>query len=163
MFPLATCIVESATDLTGMTIANDLRIDTGANSTLDFINMNVAGNVWNDDASHTLTINAANSSLTAGDAGTGNGQTNILVSSTLILTNLQNPTEVRVFEAGTTNEVAGQENVTTGTFSTVIQVNAVDISVLSLGYLNIKLKDVVTTSDRSIPIAQTVDRQYENP
>jgi hypothetical protein len=155
--------LESATDLTGMTIANDLRIDTGANSTLDFINMNVAGNVWNDDASHTLTINAANSSLTAGDAGTGNGQTNILVSSTLILTNLQNPTEVRVFEAGTTNEVAGQENVTTGTFSTVIQVNAVDISVLSLGYLNIKLKDVVTTSDRSIPIAQTVDRQYENP
>jgi hypothetical protein len=155
--------LESATDLTGMTIANDLRIDTGANSTLDFINMNVAGNVWNDDASHTLTINASNSSLTAGDAGTGNGQTNILVSSLLILTNLQNPTEVRVFEAGTTNEVAGQENVTTGTFSTVIQVNAVDISVLSLGYLNIKLKNVVTTSDRSIPIAQTADRQYENP
>jgi hypothetical protein len=69
--------LESATDLSGMTISDDFRIDTGADSTLSFTNMNVGGNVWNDSASNTLTINAVSSTLTAGDAGTGNGQTNI--------------------------------------------------------------------------------------
>jgi hypothetical protein len=70
--------LESATDLTGMTIANDLRIDTGVNSTLNFTGINVGGNVWNDSASNTLTINAVTSNITAGDAGTGNGETNIV-------------------------------------------------------------------------------------
>jgi hypothetical protein len=78
--------LESATNLTGMTIADDLRIDTGANSTLSFTSMDVSGNVWNDDSSHTLTINATNSSLTAGDPGTGNGQTNIVSSVPVTIT-----------------------------------------------------------------------------
>jgi hypothetical protein len=78
--------LESATDLTGMTIADDLRIDTGANSTLTFDAMVISGNVWNDDASHTLTINATNSSMAAGDAGTGNGETNIANTVTITVT-----------------------------------------------------------------------------
>jgi hypothetical protein len=69
-----------------MTIADDLRIDTGANSTLDFDAMVISGNVWNDDASHTLTINATNSSMAAGDAGTGNGETNIANTVTITVT-----------------------------------------------------------------------------
>jgi hypothetical protein len=78
--------LESATDLTGMTIANDLRIDTGANSTLNFTGINVGGNVWNDSASNTLTINAVTSNITAGDAGTGNGETNIVNAVTVTIT-----------------------------------------------------------------------------
>jgi hypothetical protein len=79
--------LESATNLTGMTITDDLRIDTGANSTLTFDAMVISGNVWNDDASHTLTINATNgSSMTAGDPGVGNGQTNVINAVTLTIT-----------------------------------------------------------------------------
>ena len=70
--------LDSATDLTNVTITGDLRITTGADSTLNFDNVTVTGSVYNDSGSNTLTISATNgSSLTAGDAGTGNGQTNI--------------------------------------------------------------------------------------
>ncbi|MCP4088392.1 MAG: hypothetical protein GY746_01160, partial [Gammaproteobacteria bacterium] len=47
-----------------------------ADTTLAFSNVTVTGSVYNDSASNTLTINATNgSSLTAGDPGTGDGQT----------------------------------------------------------------------------------------
>ena len=76
--------LNNATNLSNMTINGDLRIATGANSTLNFSNVTVTGSVFNDSAGNTLTINASNgSSLTAGDAGTGNGQTNIQNTVTL--------------------------------------------------------------------------------
>jgi len=71
--------LNSAQDLTDITITGDLRIDTSANSTLTFDNVTVSGDVYNDATGNTLTINSTNgSSLTAGDPGTGNGQTNIV-------------------------------------------------------------------------------------
>jgi len=72
------CLLNTANDLTNMTITGDLRISTAANSTLDFSNVTVGGSIFNDSAGNTLTINSTNgSSITAGDAGTGNSQTNI--------------------------------------------------------------------------------------
>lgn len=86
---------------------------------------------------------------------------------TLYLTGLKNPTEVRIFEAGTTTEVAGQENVTSGTFSWVFdpaETPSVDISVLALNYQNIRLTSfALSSADVTIPIQQQVDRQYANP
>ncbi len=64
-------------DLTDVTINGDLRVNIAANTTLDFSGVTVTGNVYNDATGNTLQINATNSSMTAGDAGTGNGQTNI--------------------------------------------------------------------------------------
>ena len=65
-------------NLTAHKLTGDLNINTGANSTLTFSNVSVSGNVWNDDTAHTLVIQATNgSSLTAGDPGTGIGQTNV--------------------------------------------------------------------------------------
>jgi len=88
------------------------------------------------------------------------------VSSTVsvTLTGLKNPTEVRVFEAGTTTEIAGQENVTGGSFTFGVSAGqSVDISILSLGYQNLRLLSYSTTSTTSIPISQVIDRQYLNP
>jgi hypothetical protein len=102
--------LESATDLTGMVIADDLRIDTGANSTLSFTGMNVSGDVWNDDASHTLTINAVTSTLSAGDPGTGNGQTNIQNAVSLTITGLETGARVRIEETGGTLISQGTES-----------------------------------------------------
>lgn len=91
------------------------------------------------------------------------GNVNVINPATLTLTGLQNPTEVRVYEAGTTNELAGEENVTSGTFSATIQVNSVDIVIAALEYQNIRLTNVDTTSDTTLPIQQRFDRNYSNP
>lgn len=89
--------------------------------------------------------------------------------ATLTLTGLQNPSEVRVFNAGTTTEVpdTGEESVTDGTFSGSIDIASyptVDISILSLGYQNTRLLSIpVPAAGVSIPVQQVLDRQYANP
>lgn len=88
-----------------------------------------------------------------------------LDTNTLELTGLQAGTEVRVFDAGTTTPVAGQESVT-GTFTAQIDAGAyplVDIAILSLGYQNTRLTSIdMSAGDVSIPVQQIVDRQYAN-
>jgi hypothetical protein len=86
--------------------------------------------------------------------------------ATLSLTGLKNPSEVRVYNTGTTTELAGQETITSGTFSTQIDIAlypTVDISVLALSYQNIRLLSQNLGTGLSIPVSQVVDRQYLNP
>jgi hypothetical protein len=74
-------------------------------------------------------------------------------------------TEVRVYTTGTTTEIAGQENVTTGSFT--FQANAsdvVDIRIHNVEYeYTTLLGFTVPSSDVSIPIQQRFDRNYSNP
>lgn len=91
-----------------------------------------------------------------------NGNVVIQRPSQITVTGLTNPSEVRIYEAGTTTELGGQENVTSGVFVTTVSASSVDIVVLSLGFKNIKLKGIASVSDITIPITQQVDRQYEN-
>lgn len=93
---------------------------------------------------------------------TQGGTINVINPATLTLNGIQNPSEVRVYEAGTENEIAGQESVTSGTFSTSVETSSVDIRILSLGYQNLKLEGVDTTTDTALPIQQLIDRQYAN-
>lgn len=81
-------------------------------------------------------------------------------SSTLTLTGLQPNTEVRVYEAGTTTEIAGVENSGTSE-SFAIAVSAVDIVLHSLDYLNQRLANVNTSNDLILPVQQVIDRQYD--
>lgn len=87
--------------------------------------------------------------------------------NSLILTGLKNPTEIRVFQAGTTTEIGGQELVVSGVFETAIDAGAypdVDISVLSLGYQNTRITGVnMEGGSVTIPVQQVIDRQYANP
>ena len=98
-----TVYIDSAQDLTDVYVTGDLHINTGANSTLTFDNVTVTGSVYNDDTAHTLTIQATNgSSLSAGDPGTGNGQTDIQNAVTVKVTAQDSATKaaiegVRVF------------------------------------------------------------------
>ncbi len=64
-------------NLTNVTINGDLHINTGIDSALVFTNVVVSGNVYNDDTLRNLIINANGGSLTPGDIGTGNGETDI--------------------------------------------------------------------------------------
>jgi hypothetical protein len=88
------------------------------------------------------------------------------ISPTLTITGLKNPSEVRIFDAGTTTQLAGQENVTSGTFQWVFDPEtypSVDIAILSLGYQNVRFTSFpLSLADTSIPVQQQVDRQYEN-
>ena len=83
-------------------------------------------------------------------------------SSSLTLTNLQPNTEVRIYDVGTTTEIAGVENSgTSEVFS--INVATVDIVIHALGFIYQRLESIDTSNDRSLPIQQQEDRQYNNP
>lgn len=84
----------------------------------------------------------------------------------LTITNLKNPSEVRVFAYNTTSSVAGEESVTSGIFTASIDVAlypTVDISVLSLGYQNTRFLSQSLGTGLTLQAAQVVDRQYNNP
>ena len=83
---------------------------------------------------------------------------------TLTLTGIKSGSEVRVYESGTITEIGGQESVTTGSFATAVEVSIVDVVVHALGYLNLRITGIdMTGGNVSLPIQQTIDRQYENP
>ena len=96
------------------------------------------------------------------DASLGTSNVTFLNPAQLTITGLQNPTEVRVYLAGTQTELAGQENVTTGTFSATISQSPIDIRFISLGFQISKLSNIPITSDLSIEASQFLDRQYAN-
>lgn len=96
------------------------------------------------------------------DASIKTGNVSFLNPYTLTLTNVKTDTEIRVFEAGTTNEVAGQETVTTGTFSAVISVPLVDVRIVSLNYKITSFKSLSINKNVSIKLEQFYDNNYRN-
>lgn len=85
----------------------------------------------------------------------------------LTITGLKPNSEIRIFDASTTTEIAGSgaENVT-GTFTWEFDPTEhpiVDISIISLGYQNTRiLAQALTLADVTIPVQQQIDRQYAN-
>jgi hypothetical protein len=112
-----------------------------------------------------VTLNVSGASAPSVRNGSG-ASTTVNANVTVTLTGLKNPSEVRVFAAGTTTELAdtGAESVTDGdhAFSVGSGV-AVDIAILSLGYQNLRILNYSTTSNATVPVSQVLDRQYENP
>jgi hypothetical protein len=90
-----------------------------------------------------------------------------VTSPFLTFTGLKNPTEIRIFQAGTQILLAGQENITSGAYSWNYDpdlTTLVDVAVLSLGYLNFRLLNLsLGSAGVTVPIQQQVDRQYINP
>jgi len=89
-------ILEDALDLTGVTINGDLHIATGLNSTLNFTNVTVSGDVLNDSAGNTLTINKSGGAFTTTEPGTGNGQVSIVASVTITITCIDSITKAAI-------------------------------------------------------------------
>lgn len=85
----------------------------------------------------------------------------------LSITGLKVNSEVRVFDANTTTEVAGSEDIDSGTFTWEFDPSehpsGVDISIISLGYQNTRITGVtLPLADVTIPVQQQIDRQYAN-
>ncbi len=112
----------------------------------------------------TLTWTNDNGSNATIAATTGGGTVVFENPAILTLTGLENATEVRVFEGGTTTEIGGSENVTTGSFALSVSTATVDVSILSLGFQNIRLDGLdMSSGDLTVPVQQNTDRQYNNP
>lgn len=105
-------------------------------------------------------INGSNASI----GSTPNGGTlNFVNPSVLTASPLVVGSEVRFYEAGTQNEIAGVES-SGASFSSSVEVDFVDVRILSLTQLNLTFRNIdMTQGDVNIPVSQIPDRQYENP
>lgn len=85
----------------------------------------------------------------------------------LVLTGLQNGSEVLILNSATGATLASEESNVSGTFTYGYDYSPgtnVDIIVHSLGYEYYRLDDIpLTTTGVSIPVSQRVDRNYSNP
>ena len=113
-----------------------------------------------NDSGGAVTINVFNGVAPTVKNGSG-ASTTINVLTTLTLTGLQPSSEVRVFDAGTTTEVAGVENSGTS-FTANISATSVDIVVHNLSYEYLKIEGADTSVNLTLPIQQRFDRNYEN-
>jgi hypothetical protein len=158
------------TDIADSQFINNSRaivFETGTGGPFTFTGLRFSGNTFDvrNESGTNITINLV-SGANASTKEESSGTITYVNSRTLTLTGLKNPTEIRVYNAGTATEIAGQENVTSGTFTTGIDgatYTSIDISVISLGYQNTRLLSVSMASDQTIPVQQVVDRQYLNP
>lgn len=84
----------------------------------------------------------------------------------LTLTGIKDNSEVRIYNAGTTDELTGAENVTGGSFSWQYDYSiysSVDIVVHALGYVYYRIESIsLPNSGLTIPIDQQIDRTYSN-
>jgi len=144
--------VAGVAPVTGLSITSDKVFDPLASIHVQF--MGAVGEVLN-----LTNINGGNASI----GSTPNGGTiNFINPAQLTITELDNPTEVRVFIAGTQTEVAGQEVVSSGSFSTSIGVPFVDVTLLSLTQKYRHFKNINMSSDFVLPSGQSFDPNYRN-
>lgn len=113
-----------------------------------------------------LTLNITGGT-SPGVRNSGGSTTTVVNSVSVTLSGLKDDSEVRVYETGTTIEVAGIETATDGTpddrsftFSDSPG-DQIDIVVLALKYKWLKLINVTVPNDNTtIPVQQIIDRNY---
>lgn len=160
--------LNSANDLTGITVTGDIRVNTGADSAIDWESVDVTGNVWNDDTSHTLTINAPGCDVTAGDPGTGVGETNLtsIADYTLSLTDLEAGVNVTIVNSSTRAELKNE--LMTGSSTTYVHNGGETVDILLNGLTidpnSSDIYDLTLPSvDSTIQFQLTDDPNYNNP
>jgi hypothetical protein len=112
-----------------------------------------------------IKLTYVNTTNIAGFATAGTVSTQSVASS-LTFTGLATSSEVRIYTAGTTTELAGVENTdATGTFVYNYSTGGnVDIQIFHLQYQPIRYANfTLGASSTTIPIQQIVDRNYYNP
>jgi hypothetical protein len=149
---------------------NACGIEHTASGTETYTGLTFSGNdtdVCFTAATGNLTIEANDGSNPTTSVVTGSGTVTLNVNTVITLTGLIGTpaTEVRVYTTGTTTELAGQENVTTGTFAfTLPSADFVDIRIHNVEYVYQALINFdLPAANTSIPIQQQFDRTYSNP
>lgn len=118
-----------------------------------------------------LTISASDSNISDGEIeDIGAASTTVENNVSVTLTGMRDNTEVRVYTAGTTTELAGIEDATAGsvdnrsfTFALAAALS-VDINIFNVDYDPVYLRSfTIPASAASIPVSQRFDRSYNNP
>lgn len=114
------CFLNSDTDLTDVIINGDLRVNVAADTTIDLTDCDITGDIFNDATGNTLTVNLTRSTATAGDPGTGDGETNVLTQATIEITYIDgagNPIEdlqASAFRTDTGEELMNEDTDASG-------------------------------------------------
>jgi hypothetical protein len=152
------CIFENNTRAIEFISAGTYNMDgcTFENNTVD---------IWNS-SSGAVIINALNGSNPISTLNSGGGSITINNSKSLTITGLQADSEVRVYDASSSVELAGVEN-STDTFTYNYNYTGdtlTNIVIHHLDYQYILLEGIILGSDGvSIPVQQQTDRNYLNP
>lgn len=134
-------------------------IRTGDSFNIDDWDLVLDGCTYTGSVTTTGSATFLNSAILVGTITDSSGTT---TRTELNLTGLNANSEVRVYDAGTTTELAGVENSGTSFTTTLVQ-SSVDIVIHSLGYEYQKIEGANTSSNLTLPIQQRVDRNYRNP
>lgn len=117
-----------------------------------------------------VTLNIAGGGSTPTIRNGAGASTTVNNNKSVTFTGMKDNTEVRVYTAGTTTEIAGVENATDGTadnrsftWSAAAGTNT-DYVIHSVAFETIRVEDfTVPSTDSSIPIQQRTDRVFSNP
>jgi hypothetical protein len=156
----------------GLNVLGDVSLDAVVDLTAHNINgiltFTTAGTYTLNDCTITEVVNTSGGAVTLNlingavvSTNTGPSIT-ILNLASLTLTGLQGGSEVRVYAAGTTTELAGVENSGTTFTDATISVNSVDIVIHNVAYEYQKIEAADTSSNLTLPIQQRFDRNYSN-
>jgi hypothetical protein len=143
-----------------LTSAATLILNQDVELTEDFV-LSAGTTVEADDNTgpYTLTIPYADPGLVL-----GTGVTIAAPTPTVTITGLIAGSEVRIYEANTATEIAGIESSSTTFAFEGGAGDFYDIEILSLGYKNIFIEDYeFPTADGTLPVSQSVERDYLNP
>jgi hypothetical protein len=142
--------------------AYNVTIDATASSAfaLSGNTITIKANSFTGDMTTTGIITLVNGSTFIGTRTDANGT--VSPDSVLTLTGLQANSEVRVYAAGTTTEIAGVENSGTTFTDATIAVNSVDIIIHNVSYEYQKIEAADTSGNLTLPIQQRFDRNYRN-
>jgi len=153
--------IKTGTSLSNVDVNNDIRFEFSANTTFDFIGVNVAGSIWNDAASYTLAVDPDGDSSvgSVGDPGTGVGQTNLLAAVNTLEISSNVTATIRYFPTGSQTPT----DSTTGTsldyqYSVL---DAIDIEVLAQGYIPFRATNV-TPYNGSYAVTLEADPVYNS-
>mgnify|MGYP003144755003 CR=1 FL=1 len=146
---------DAVTAFTGLNIGGALDFDTAGtytltNCTIQEVTNSSGGNVIINNAGSKINVN------------TGPNISIVSPPTQLTFTSLKPNTEVRVYDAGTINELAGVEN-STDVFTTPLTVASVDVRIFNIQYKPITLRGVDTTANVNLQIQQQTDPNFINP
>jgi len=134
-----------------------------------FVGLKFSGNTYDieNTSGGDVVINLDDISNPTTSISPSGGSVTFVASATLSLTGLQVDTEVRVYNHGTSTELAGEEDIDDGVFDWAYNPStytAVDIHIVSVDYIDIWLDNIsIGAGGLTIPIQQQYDRQYFNP
>jgi hypothetical protein len=156
----------------GTPTAHAIILASGSPSTLTLDNFVFTGygldetstsSVFNSSGA-AITLSIVNGASPTVRNGTGSStivENNVLVTFTSLVTG----TEIRVYTAGTLTEIAGQENIVSGSFQFSTGAGSfVDIRIFAVDYLPVDFFSFeIPTTSTSLPLQQIFDRNYNNP